>query len=56
MLACHAAILARKAGRPVKMIYDRVEDLLTCKRHPSSCGIVLASPAMGVLPRWISTW
>lgn len=36
MLACHAAILARKAGRPVKMIYDRVEDLLaTTKRHPA---------------------
>ena len=36
MLACHAAILARKANRPVKMIYDRVEDLLaTTKRHPS---------------------
>jgi CO/xanthine dehydrogenase Mo-binding subunit len=36
MLACHAAILARKAGTPVKMIYDRVEDLLaTTKRHPS---------------------
>jgi CO/xanthine dehydrogenase Mo-binding subunit len=36
MLACHAAILARKAGAPVKMIYDRVEDLLaTTKRHPA---------------------
>ena len=36
MLACHAAILAGKAKRPVKMIYDRVEDLLaTTKRHPS---------------------
>ncbi len=36
ILACHAAILARKTGRPVKMIYDRVEDLLaTTKRHPS---------------------
>jgi CO/xanthine dehydrogenase Mo-binding subunit len=35
-LACHAAILALKAGRPVKMVYDRVEDLLaTTKRHPS---------------------
>ena len=35
-LACHAALLARKAGRPVKMIYDRVEDLLaTTKRHPA---------------------
>jgi CO/xanthine dehydrogenase Mo-binding subunit len=36
VLACHAAILAKKAGRPVKMIYDRVEDLVaTTKRHPS---------------------
>ena len=36
MLACHAAILAIKTGKPVKMIYDRVEDLLaTTKRHPS---------------------
>ena len=36
ILACHASILARKAGRPVKMIYNRVEDLLaTTKRHPS---------------------
>ena len=36
VLACHAAVLAMKTGRPVKMIYDRVEDLLaTTKRHPS---------------------
>jgi CO/xanthine dehydrogenase Mo-binding subunit len=36
ILACHAAILALKARRPVKMIYDRVEDLLaTTKRHPA---------------------
>jgi len=36
MLACHAAVLAMKAARPVKMIYDRVEDLLaTTKRHPA---------------------
>ncbi|MEP6767528.1 MAG: xanthine dehydrogenase family protein molybdopterin-binding subunit [Acidobacteriota bacterium] len=36
MLAGHAAILALKAGRPVKMVYDRVEDMLaTTKRHPS---------------------
>jgi CO/xanthine dehydrogenase Mo-binding subunit len=36
MLACHAAILALKSGRAVKMIYDRVEDMLaTTKRHPS---------------------
>jgi CO/xanthine dehydrogenase Mo-binding subunit len=36
MIAGHAALLARKAGRPVKLIYDRVEDMLaTTKRHPS---------------------
>ena len=36
MLACHAALLALKARRPVKMIYDRVEDMqATTKRHPS---------------------
>jgi CO/xanthine dehydrogenase Mo-binding subunit len=36
MIACHAALLARKAGRPVKLIYDRVEDMVaTTKRHPA---------------------
>jgi CO/xanthine dehydrogenase Mo-binding subunit len=35
-IACHAALLALKAQRPVKMIYDRVEDMVaTTKRHPS---------------------
>ncbi|MGH7719752.1 MAG: xanthine dehydrogenase family protein molybdopterin-binding subunit [Gemmatimonadaceae bacterium] len=36
MIACHAAILALKSGRPVKLVYDRTEDMLaTTKRHPS---------------------
>ena len=36
MLAGHAALLALKSGRPVKMIYDRAEDMAaTTKRHPS---------------------
>ncbi|HEX2187426.1 MAG TPA: xanthine dehydrogenase family protein molybdopterin-binding subunit, partial [Longimicrobiaceae bacterium] len=36
ILAGHAALLARKSGRPVKMVYDRTEDMLaTTKRHPS---------------------
>ena len=35
MIAGHAALLALKAGRPVKIVYDRVEDMLaTTKRHP----------------------
>ncbi len=36
MLAGHTALLAWKSGRPVKMIYDRAEDMVaTTKRHPS---------------------
>ncbi len=36
MIAGHAALLAKKSGRPVKLVYDRVEDMLaTTKRHPS---------------------
>jgi CO/xanthine dehydrogenase Mo-binding subunit len=36
IVAGHAALLARKAGRPVKLVYDRWEDILaTTKRHPS---------------------
>jgi CO/xanthine dehydrogenase Mo-binding subunit len=35
MIAAHAALLAHKAGRPVKLIYDRAEDIsATTKRHP----------------------
>lgn len=36
MIAGHAALLARKAGVPVKLIYERDEDIAaTTKRHPS---------------------
>ena len=36
MIAGHAAILALKARRPVKLVYDRVEDMVaTTKRHPA---------------------
>lgn len=36
MIAGHAALLAWKSGLPVKMIYDRAEDMVaTTKRHPS---------------------
>ncbi|MBL8732322.1 MAG: xanthine dehydrogenase family protein [Planctomycetes bacterium] len=35
VIACHAALLARAAGRPVKLLFDRHEDLaVTPKRHP----------------------
>jgi CO/xanthine dehydrogenase Mo-binding subunit len=36
VIAAHAALLALKAQRPVKIIYDRTEDMVaTTKRHPS---------------------
>lgn len=35
IIAGHAALLALKSGRPVKLVYDRAEDMLaTTKRHP----------------------
>jgi CO/xanthine dehydrogenase Mo-binding subunit len=36
LIAGHAALLAWKTGKPVKIIYDRAEDMVaTTKRHPS---------------------
>ena len=36
VIAGHAALLAWKSGRPVKLVYDRAEDMVaTTKRHPS---------------------
>ncbi|GMU64172.1 MAG: carbon-monoxide dehydrogenase large subunit [Acidobacteriota bacterium] len=35
VIAGHAALLARAAGRPVRLLYDRAEDMVaTTKRHP----------------------
>jgi CO/xanthine dehydrogenase Mo-binding subunit len=42
LLALHALLLAKKSGRPVKMIYDRQEDIeATTKRHP--CEVTIES-------------
>jgi|SRR5579871_677249 len=50
ILAGHAALLAWKSGRPVKMIYDRAEDMAaTTKRHPSRSRIKTAVTADGKL-------
>ena len=36
MIGAHAALLAMKSGKPVKLVYDRAEDMAaTTKRHPS---------------------
>jgi CO/xanthine dehydrogenase Mo-binding subunit len=38
ILACQAAVAARKAGKPVRVIFSRREDMeYTSKRHPSLC-------------------
>lgn len=50
MLAIHAALLARKSGSPVKMIYDRQEDMaFTTKRHPSESRIRVSATKDGIL-------
>ena len=46
----HAALLAWKSGRPVRLIYDREEDLAcTTKRHPSRTRLRTAFDAEGNL-------
>jgi CO/xanthine dehydrogenase Mo-binding subunit len=43
MISGHAALLAKKADKPVKLIYDRHEDIqATTKRHPSQTNIKAA--------------
>lgn len=38
ILACQTAVAAQKANKPVKVIFDRREDMeFTSKRHPSIC-------------------
>src|SRR5690606_2485942 len=50
VIALHAALLARKSGRPVRMIYGRKEDIeATTKRHPCICEITSGADADGNL-------
>ena len=50
MLAAHVAVLAKRAGRAVKMTYDRDEDIAaTTKRHPAFTTHRLAVDAAGEL-------
>ncbi|WP_437275648.1 xanthine dehydrogenase family protein molybdopterin-binding subunit [Sorangium sp. So ce375] len=50
IIALHAALLAKKSGRPVRMIYDRTEDIeATTKRHPASCEITSGCDRDGTL-------
>jgi CO/xanthine dehydrogenase Mo-binding subunit len=50
VIALHAALLAKKSGRPVRMIYDRKEDIeATTKRHPAICEITSGCDRDGTL-------
>ncbi len=50
ILAGHAGLLALKSRRPVKMVYDRLEDMVaTTKRHPSKTRVRTALDAEGHL-------
>ena len=50
VLAAHAALLARHTGRPVKLIYERQEDMaFSTKRHPSRVHHRTGFTADGVL-------
>lgn len=43
ILACQTAVAAKKANKPVKIIFDRREDMeFTSKRHPSICTYKIA--------------
>lgn len=42
LIACHAALSAIKSGKPVKIVYERGEDIIcTTKRHPSRSSYTL---------------
>jgi CO/xanthine dehydrogenase Mo-binding subunit len=50
MIGAHATLLAMKSGHPVKIMYDRSEDMAaTTKRHPSRTRIRAAVTADGKL-------
>lgn len=50
MLAAHVALAACKTGHPVRLLFDRMEDLeVTTKRHPSRVEYATALTADGVI-------
>ncbi len=50
LIAGHAALLALAAGRPVKVVYSRVEDMRsTTRRHPSTITITAGIDGAGTL-------
>ena len=53
MIGGYAALLAWKSGRPVRIMYDRLEDIAaTTKRHPSISRIRAGVKRDGTLTAW----
>jgi CO/xanthine dehydrogenase Mo-binding subunit len=52
-----AAALARKAGRPVKLVLDRTEEFLTLNRHPSIVHVRLGATRAGdLVAKAVTCW
>ncbi len=50
VIGLHAALLAQKSGQPVRLLYDRREDIeATTKRHPSRCDITTGCDRDGTM-------
>ncbi len=50
VVAIHAALLARKSGKPVRLIYNRSEDMeCSTKRHPSRSRVRIGCTSDGLL-------
>lgn len=48
LLAAHAALLARRTGRPVKLVYKREEDIISMsKRHPALIRVEMGTDERG---------
>ena len=53
LVAAHAALLAMKSKKPVKLIYDRAEDMAnSTKRHPSESTHKMAIDKNGKIKAW----
>ena len=53
IIGAHAALLAWKSGKPVKIMYDRLEDLAaTTKRHPAVMKVRAGVKRDGTLTAW----
>jgi CO/xanthine dehydrogenase Mo-binding subunit len=51
------AALARKTGRPIKLVLDRAEEFVTLNRHPSTVQVRLGATAQGdLIAKAVTCW